>query len=100
MIIKIVITPSYRHLIKYLTRGTICRTTQASDLESPTSQQLDLLHILHHRSTSLQRSTTSHATHLLLLMTLDNQLITCPSTLSHLLTMSLFTITSMKNCQS
>ena len=100
MIITIVITPLYCHLIKYLTRGTICRTTLASDLGSPTSQQLDLLHIPHHRSTTLQRSTTSHATHLLPLMTLDNQLFTCPCTLSHLLTMSLFTITSMINCQS
>ena len=100
MIITIVITPHYCHLIKNLTRGTICRTTQASDLESPTSQQLDLFHIPHHRSTTLQRSTTSHATHLLPLMTLDNQLFTCPCTLSHLLTMSLFTTTSMNNFQS
>ena len=47
----------------------VCRTTPVSDLGSHMSQQLNLLLILRHRSTTHQRSTTSLDTPLLPLTT-------------------------------
>ena len=74
-----------------------CRTTPVSGLESHTNQHLDLLHILHHRSITLRRSTTSHDIPLLPPTThASNHIITCLPILPLILILNLST-TLMNN---